>query len=267
MNQTTWTVDNHGQVDFGNGAFQNGLEQPTNALVSRYNSSPAHVLGKSMVESVAPELIQQTLPTTSASVQEKVDSAKPCAKLIHEALKEAENNTMALQELYKCLRHDPMLAFEKAEKASVLPCDGRKARSRKEMSAWTLNRNNIETVKPTANSRKRGQYGPRKVLSGRLGTGRNSDPPYVTPVMRYPDPANASWRFSGHHLQNAPQEESEDTRSIGDTGSVSTMASICSYCELAGIGFEGNLDGSLGYNARLSAAVMTTIDGVPSQSY
>ncbi|KAK1965659.1 hypothetical protein LY78DRAFT_87588 [Colletotrichum sublineola] len=228
------TVDNYGQVGFGNSAVQHGFEQPTNASVSRYSSSPTPFLGEFMVEpSVTPELSQQTVPTTSAPVQQKVDSKKTYAELIHEAIKGTESGTMVLQDLYKWFvdnagKPKNSKGWQKSIRHNLSMNDAFK----KVKKAWTLNSNHLETVKPTSSFRKRGQSGSRNVGSRRLGTGRSNDPTYVTPVTPYPAPAHDSWRFGSYHLQNPSQEESEYTGYPGDPGSVGTMASVGSCPEL-----------------------------------
>ncbi|GJC90465.1 forkhead box protein J2 [Colletotrichum liriopes] len=118
------TGSNDGQYHYDNGAFQRGFGsyrlgserlqrdteerrlqneyQPMHDSVSQYRILHEPCLGDFMAEpNVVPELGQQTLSSTNAPLQKKVQSEEPYANLIHEALKGAKGYTLALQELYR----------------------------------------------------------------------------------------------------------------------------------------------------------------------
>ncbi|WQF90487.1 Putative Fork head domain, winged helix-like DNA-binding domain superfamily [Colletotrichum destructivum] len=81
------------------------------ASVFQHRSSPVSFMEGSMVGpnvipelSVVPELGQHTLSATGSPLQEEDKRRKPYSALIHEALKQADDHTMTLRELYKWFR-------------------------------------------------------------------------------------------------------------------------------------------------------------------
>ncbi|OHW98043.1 fork head domain-containing protein [Colletotrichum incanum] len=288
------------------GRLQNAY-QPMNASVSRYSSSPASFLGGFMVEpNVVPELGQQTLPSTSALLQEQVDSEKPYAKLIHKALKEADKHTMTLQELYSwfqsrtdkpkkrtgtgwqsSIRHNLSMnpAFRMVEQTSLPRLEGRKTGPKKGMSKWTLDHAYIDAIRPTTQFRPKrpnpGRKSSPKALSHPQGTGGRNKTPYVSSVTPNLNPVYPSCAMQGHVISGTPgdcampkKKTRAANRRLGGHHQQNISPKEAEFIKRHGdpdsvsaMAFAGSLNGSGGSNTRLPVAFTNTGAGVPTQHY
>ncbi|WQF90371.1 Putative Fork head domain, winged helix-like DNA-binding domain superfamily [Colletotrichum destructivum] len=184
------------------------MERPTqdefkaiDASVFQHRSSPVSFMEGSVVGpnvipelSVVPELGQHTFSATGSPLQEKVKPGKPYSALIHEALKQADDHTMTLRELYKwfrdhtdkikregdtgwqnSIRHNLSMnkAFKKVEAG---------------LSKWTLDPDYINKIQPTTQFRSGNRTGSQKSPSrlrrahnGGLRRRKDTSPENTTP--------------------------------------------------------------------------------------
>ncbi|GJC91062.1 fork head 2 [Colletotrichum liriopes] len=156
-------------------------------------SSPVSSIVRSVVEpNGIPEYGQQTLPTTSALLQEKSDRDKPYAELIHEALKKADKYSMTLQDLYRWFE-------EFTDKPGRTTGSGWQSSVRHNLSMneafkkvegtpeWTLDPKYINEIKSTtqfrSGKRNNSQQGPSHLKSDRTGGhGRRRGTRYASTV-------------------------------------------------------------------------------------
>ncbi|KZL86410.1 fork head domain-containing protein [Colletotrichum incanum] len=208
--------------------------QAISTSVFQNTSSPVSSIVGSVVEPYSiPEHGQQTLPTTSAPLQEKADRNKPYAQLIHKALKEAHEYTMTLQDLYRWFE-------EFTNKPAFIKVEG--------AAEWTLNPEYINEIQSTTkfrpDKRNNSQQGPSHLKSDRTGGHgrrrgtRDLNQTYNSCVKQGHIPSHPRGRATRKKKQtratkgrlspqdwNASQKDNKFQEGSGGSGFVSSMAS------------------------------------------